>query len=82
MPYYAVKSGNIFRCVLADEPVIACVNAVQAHLRDYEANQVGFAPPMIGPAFIVAGCSDPVGKHAVIPWTAVEQAGNFGLEMM
>ena len=34
MPYYAVTSGNIFRCVLADDAEAACVAALTHHIND------------------------------------------------
>jgi hypothetical protein len=34
MPYYAVSSGNIFRCVLADDPTTAAVSAFTLHITD------------------------------------------------
>ena len=34
MPYYAVSSGNILRCVLADDPCAACVIAATQHIND------------------------------------------------
>jgi hypothetical protein len=36
MPYFAVRSGNVFRCVLADDPTSACVIAVTQHINDEE----------------------------------------------
>lgn len=37
MPYFAVRSGNVFRCVLADDPTSACVIAVTQHINDEES---------------------------------------------
>lgn len=37
--YYAVSSGNILRCVQADDLLGACVAAVLAHHADYMRNR-------------------------------------------
>lgn len=34
MPYYAVYSGNVFRCVVADDELSACVHALNHHIND------------------------------------------------
>ena len=34
MPYYAVYSGNILRCVHADDALAACVIATEQHIAD------------------------------------------------
>jgi len=39
MPYWAVSSGNILRCVLADDATSACVIAVTQHIKDETAGE-------------------------------------------
>ena len=34
MPYYAVESGNVLRCVLADDHGIAAITAMNVYLDD------------------------------------------------
>ena len=48
MPYYAVATMDLFRCVLADDKETACVAAVNQHLND-----VGNVGVKIGEMFVV-----------------------------
>ena len=67
MPYYAGASGDVFRCVLADDHIRAALYAVAAHLNDADEEC------RIGPFFVVAEHNVPSGKHMVIPSSVVEE---------
>jgi len=72
MPYYAVCSGNVLRCVVADNPKSACVNAVTAHLNDPDTED---CTP--GKIFHTAEHGQMWGEQIYIAATHVMKAGNF-----
>lgn len=61
MPYYAVKSGSVFRCVLADDPTTACARAVIQHLDDETSDGC-----ILGEIFCVAEFNKPEGESVLI----------------
>jgi hypothetical protein len=74
MPYFAVQSGNVFRCVLADDPTSACVTAVTQHCKDEDAENC--APGII---FQVAEFGHSVGDNVYILSKFIRDAGDFNI---
>lgn len=72
MPYYAVSSGDIFRCVLADDMTSACVVAVTQHLGDDFTTDC-----LPGRIFAVAEFGVSSAEHAYVHRDDVMLAGNF-----
>jgi hypothetical protein len=75
MPYYAVESGNVFRCVLADDVKSACVAAVTLHCNDQFTEEC--SP---GAIFHVAEFGQSEGDSNYILATHVIDAGGFKVE--
>ena len=72
MPYYAVRSGNIFRCVLADDAKAACVAAATHHCHDEDTDEC--AP---GEIFQVAELGQSYGDNVWILSEHVQETGGF-----
>lgn len=75
MPYWAVHSGNILRCVLADDCKSACVIAVTQHIKDMTAD-----PCQPGEIFVAAPFAGSDGDQWLILAKDVLEAGGFVAE--
>jgi hypothetical protein len=73
MPYFAVKSGNVFRCVLADNEETACVHAIRCELAEGRS-------PRIKSVFEVAEFHQPADNNWYILTEVVVKAGNLPLK--
>jgi hypothetical protein len=75
MPYYAVMSGDLFRCVLADDPRTACVHAIQQHLADeYYKEAEGVH---LGRIFHTAECGQSASDQVYVDTLLVCQTGGY-----
>lgn len=72
MSYFAVHSGNILRCVLADDPKAACVAAVTLHCQDEYTEEC-----IPGKVFHVAEPGQSSGDNIFILSEHILDAGGF-----
>lgn len=70
MPYFAVRSGDVFQCVLAGDATSACVTAVTQHCQENESCQPGLA-------FEIAEFGKPNRENFIILSDEIQKAGGF-----
>ena len=74
MPYYAVESCDVFRCVFADSPLAAAISATTIHCRETqgEVEKVG-----LGQIYHVVEFGKPESEQSLIPTMEVSKSGPF-----
>ena len=75
MPHYAVHSGNILRCVVADDATAAAIAAVRMHINEADDPAVGPCEP--GEIFEVAELGKRGGDNMLILSRFVREGGSF-----
>jgi len=67
MPYYAVANGDVFKCILADDPVRAAFYSVAQYVRDNDGEC------RVGPFFLVAEHNAPDDENITVPSAVIEE---------
>ncbi len=80
MPYFAVSSGDMMRCVLADDELTACVHAVTKEIADFESDLMRDNPPLFGSLFHTAELGQSAYKNIYVLAQIVMEAGGWTYE--
>lgn len=70
--FYAVTSGNVFRCVKANSPKEACIEALKAHM--YDATEPDCS---VGSLFVAAKFQSNADDYMYVASQSVVDAAGF-----
>lgn len=75
MPHYAIRSGNVFACVEAEDEQSACIKALTQHIHETHSGENDPCAP--GRIFVVAESGASTGCHVLILTDEILVAGGF-----
>lgn len=75
MPHYAVRSGNVFACVEAEDEQSACIKALTQRI--HETHEALLEQVELGKIFVVAESGASTGGHVLILTDEILVAGGF-----